>query len=103
MLKRVSETIHEQSGASIKNIYFRAIMSIFDSISDRSAYELAFKSINLRLSEEQIKAFAEEMLPELEQAQEDGFKRELRKIRTEILTLEATLTSAVTFDRAATE
>ena len=43
------------------------------------------------------------MLPELEQAQEDGFKRELRKIRTEILTLEATLTSAVPFGEAATE
>ena len=45
LLKRVSETIHGYSGASIKKIYFKAVMSIFDSISDRSAYELAFKSI----------------------------------------------------------
>ena len=43
------------------------------------------------------------MLPELEQAAKDNFKRELGEIRAEILTLEATLTSAVPFGEAATE
>ena len=101
LLKRVTQAIENQDGAQIKQIYLNTVMTILESVSDRSAMELAFKAITGRLSEDQVKTLASDLLPEHEFMAKGNFKRQLRELRAEILTLENTLRKRVKSGSAA--